>query len=281
MGHIVKLVVSDVRLLSLIDQRMMLYIDRLKLEPGFLYGLVGTNLSGRSALLRFIGGGSLSTSKDSQGGCQLLVWSDCEESTVLDVTRDSLYIGPTPRDSMSTLTATVEEELALHKKSGSKTSDEGRGDYDELIADFQLNECMLQNPLALSGGQTSALAFLCALEMRRPILCIDETLAHLDVDLRPRAWEALRDFAHQNSIVLVADNQYDLMAEYADRAIVLRRNCVASVTSLDAAFNDIAVQKQKTIPTVAQLASRIWPDRCNLPTKYQQLLRMIREALRQ
>jgi hypothetical protein len=71
------------------------------------------------------------------------------------------------------------------------------------------------------------------------------------------------------------------MAEYADRAIVLRRNCVASVTSLDAAFNDIAVQKQKTIPTVAQLASRIWPDRCNLPTKYQQLLRMIREALRQ
>jgi energy-coupling factor transporter ATP-binding protein EcfA2 len=137
---------------------------------------------------------------------------------------------------------------------------------------------MQQNPLSLSGGQTAALALVCAIEMRRPILCVDETLAHLDVISRPRAWAALREFAHSGRIVIVSDNQYDLMAEYVDMCVLMEGARVQSVLPPDDAFCHPVAKQHGTVPTVTDVGGHLWPERNDPPISFQRLLELLAGA---
>lgn len=280
MGHIDGLRIENVRLVSSLDQMLLLLVDRLDLRAGLVHGLVGSNLSGRSALLRFIGGGSVAAAVPSGRERATVSWSDAASPAALNTSRHCVYLGPIAYDSLSTLTSTVEEELVLHRDAAFEgPAVQASTEADFLIAAFGLDKCMSQNPMSLSGGQAAALSLVCALEMRRPVLCVDEVLAHLDINLRPYAWGALRQFARTGTIVLVADNQYDLMAEFADLAIILRKNRVDSVTQMRAAFTELDFRDQGIVPPATRLALEVWPGAIDAPITYDSLLGRVRRAV--
>lgn len=280
MAHLVKLIVSRVKLFSPIGQSLLLSIDRLEFEAGLIYGLVGKNLSGRSSLLRLLGGGFLPQSDKSQSGRKELLWSHSGEITELDPSRHSVYLGPNPSDSLSTLASTIQDEIALHCHAGKTNPLITDGKCRLNLADcLRLDQCLHQNPMELSGGQTAALTLACAIELDRPVLCIDETLSHLDVDLSPKAWGFLKEFASQGRIVLIADNKYDFMAEYVDRVILLKQMQVEGLVLPKAAFNIPDVREQDTVPAVTRLAGQIYKDKRSLPIQYKELRQMLFRTL--
>lgn len=271
--------ISDIQLISGTAHDTLLVMDSLQLESGFVYGLVGHNLSGRSAFLRFVGGGLLCLSNESRGNRNLLV--DNHDFAMDEmVEKFAIYLGPSPRDSISTLTLTVAEEIALHHRS----TNDGIcyihvEDTRKLIEQFRLDQCLNQNPMELSEGQTAALAFVCAIKMRRPIICIDEMLSHLDCELRKVAWETLVTFAQNGGIVLIAENNYDFMAEYADQGLLFDNGTIAIMDSLKSVFINPISQKWGTVPNSSRLAVEIWGNLSPLPTKYDELVVLVRQKV--
>jgi len=276
MRRMLGLSISNVEFLSAEDDRVLLSLDSLELAAGSVYGVVAPNLSGRSILLRLLGDAALAGSPRSRIGEKRIAWES--GTSPLGADAPGIYLGPCPQDSVSTLTATVEEELALHRKARYGDIAGPFSANTDLVDALMLSACLKQDPLCLSGGQTAALALLCALEMKRPILCVDETLAHLDVSLRPVAWRAVREFARAGHICLMADNEYDLMAEYADYAIILDGGQVKGIHRVDQAFNSVEAKLRGTIPSVTSLTASICPQLEALPVRYEQMVSLLRAS---
>ncbi len=168
------------------------------------------------------------------------------------------------------------EEIELHRGlclTDSVCASEDERDF--LIRSFNLQNVLGQNPITLSGGQAAALVTVCALLMKRPILCVDETFAHLDVELRPKAWDCCRNLARAGGVVFVADNHLDLMAEWADRVITMNDTRIEAVDSPRAVFNRHELTRRKTIPTPVRLATAMLLGIQELPTLYSELRRIL------
>jgi energy-coupling factor transport system ATP-binding protein len=280
MDRLVRLTQANVRLLCAQDGLPLLTIDRLVFDGGLLYGLAGPNLSGRSAFLRYTGGGFLVRSINSELGNCTVELSLHAQPERLDPSLHSVYLGPNPFDSLSSLTTTVIEEIELHRSLCSADSlCTSEDEYNLLIKSFHLQDILGQNPITLSGGQAAALAIVCALLMKRPIICVDEIFAHLDVELRPKAWEYCRSYAKTGGMVFVADNHLDLMAEWADRIILMNDGRIDAIDTPKIVFNRHELIHRKTIPTPTRLASTMLPGIQELPTLYGELCRILETKL--
>lgn len=248
------------------DAAERLEVRDLALEGGVVYGLIGGNLSGRSAFLRLLGGGDLSVEPATMKGQIVLSGHSNSEPSGLDPTQHSVYLGPSAPDSLSSLMPTVGEEISLHEHVGEGQPIEFS--VGEYVGSFGLDRHLEDHPMQLSGGETAGLVVLCALAMRRPILCIDETLAFLDPGLKKLAWQILRKFAAKGAVVAVADNHYDMMAESADQVILMSDKKVVGISLPHQAFNCRNILQAQTIPAVTRLASSIWPGSEELPITY-------------
>lgn len=77
-------------------------------------------------------------------------------------------------------------------------------------------------PLALSGGQQQRLAIASVLAMKPRILVMDEPTSNLDPQGKQEIFEIAARLNRENGMtVIMAEHEVEVMAEYADRVIVL------------------------------------------------------------
>lgn len=259
MDPLTSLVLSKTTLLDPLSKNPILKTQGIDLHPGHLYGVVGTNLSGRSAFLRYLGGGHLPVHHESQSPSPFMNVG-LNTRVKLQTKLHSAYLGPSPYDSISSLTSTVDEEFRLHRQGWD--SDEHidvRDRLDEWIKVFNLSSLLSRDPLKLSGGQTASVALLSSLMLGRVLLCIDDALSQLDAPKRASAWELLKAYAQAGGIVLVADNHYDLMAKKADYLVLIKENEIEAKTiGVMQGFGRPDVVSQKTVPQRLPRSNFAW-----------------------
>lgn len=79
-----------------------------------------------------------------------------------------------------------------------------------------------RSPMALSGGQQQRLAVAATLVMRPSILFLDEPTSNLDPLGKEEVFEIARRLNVEEGLtVIVAEHEVEVLAEYADRIIVL------------------------------------------------------------
>ncbi|MFX1562195.1 MAG: ATP-binding cassette domain-containing protein [Promethearchaeota archaeon] len=270
------LTAGNVRLVNSLNGKVILDIQKATFNSGMLYGVVGKNLSGRSALLRLFGGGYLPGFLRMDSGYLTVRMDNYEKPLPLKTNKHSAYIGPNPFDSLSALSCTVQEELDLHEKMSVTLSElKTREDVAKLIRRFRLDSILKRNPMQVSGGQAAAVALVSSALINRSILCVDEILAHLDIELKPIAWKLLRRLAGHGRMVFVADNQYDLMAGYADKIISLADGHIHDTGDPRNIFNNSVVVSGLTIPTSGRLALDLGASTARLPIVYTELCRFV------
>jgi energy-coupling factor transport system ATP-binding protein len=125
-----------------------------------------------------------------------------------------------PEFQMSQLT--VAEEVALGLENTGADHDEMRQAIPAALELVGLAGMEDRSPLGLSGGQQQRLALAAVLAMRPRVLVLDEPTSNLD----PIGKQAVFDIAgrlnrEQGMTVLVAEHEVEVMAEYADRIVVL------------------------------------------------------------
>ncbi|WP_374761000.1 ABC transporter ATP-binding protein [Microbacterium sp. zg.B185] len=116
---------------------------------------------------------------------------------------------------------TVFDEIAHGLRLRHLPEDEVRIRTDALLARFGLTAKAQTHPFLLSGGQKRRLSVGTALVAGAPVLALDEPTFGQD---RARADELLgllRELNHDGTTILVVTHDMQLVAEYADRMIVL------------------------------------------------------------
>ena len=82
----------------------------------------------------------------------------------------------------------------------------------------------------LSGGQQQQLAIARALVMKPKFLLLDESLSNLDYPTRKIFFNMLKDISRNDTGVLLASHDLDMVERYADQVLLIKNNTLQRLT---------------------------------------------------
>ncbi|MFF0311766.1 energy-coupling factor ABC transporter ATP-binding protein [Streptosporangium sp. NPDC004379] len=194
----------------------------LKLERGQLYGVVGVNGSGKSTLCGLLRGiipyfhqGRLEGKVEILGK-DLSDWNSTELATAIGCVFDN------PFTQISGIKDTVFEEIAF----GLENLGISRSDMLDRVTSvgeqMGITALFRKNPNELSGGQRQKVAFASIIAMDPDVLVIDEPTSQLDPQSSHAVFEIIADLKARGKSVVLVEHKMDLMAQFADRLVVMR-----------------------------------------------------------
>lgn len=182
-----------------------------KVVQGEFHSVLGASGSGKTTLLRLIAG-----LEQPQSGS---VWLSSKDATHQPAHRRGLaFVGQSA--------ATYEHLSVLEnlKFAEQLSGDVNSGLRNELVGQFGLGSTLAQKPSELSCGQLQRLAIVRALLTQRPLLLMDEPLAHLQESLRGPIRRLLRDWQQARKLTCIYVTHDSLEAcEISDRLSVIGR----------------------------------------------------------
>jgi energy-coupling factor transport system ATP-binding protein len=197
----------------------------LQLRRGEVVALMGRNGAGKSTLLSVLAGlrrprtGSLAA-----GGT----------------------IGLVPHEPADLLwSSTVADECAAADREAAAEA----GTTQRLLARFAPDVPADAHPRDLSEGQRLSLAVAVILAAHRDVLLLDEPTRGLDYATKARLVTVLRDLADTGHALMVATHDVELVAELADRVVVLADGDVVA----DGPTADVIVSSPVFAPQVAKV----------------------------
>lgn len=123
-----------------------------------------------------------------------------------------------------------------------------------------------RSPFEISGGQQQRLAMASALSMKPQILVLDEPTSNLDPIGKEEVFTVTRKINQEEGLtVIIAEHEVEVIAEYADKVILLEHGRITEVGSPDELFPkivDIQSNVGVRIPQITDFASRI-PEKFN------------------
>lgn len=120
-----------------------------------------------------------------------------------------------------------------------------------------------RSPFEISGGQQQRLAMASALSMKPQILVLDEPTSNLDPIGKEEVFTVTRRINQEEGLtVIIAEHEVEVIAEYADKVILLEEGKITQVGSPEEIFpNIVNIQSDVgvRIPQITDFASRV-PD---------------------
>lgn len=120
-----------------------------------------------------------------------------------------------------------------------------------------------RSPMGLSGGQQQRLAIAATLAMRPQILFMDEPTSNLDPLGKEEVFEIARRLNRDEGMtVIVAEHEVEVLAEYADRIIVLHEGKIAIQGTPAEVFSQVAAMAELglRVPQVTEFARSLAGD---------------------
>jgi putative ABC transport system ATP-binding protein len=227
----------------------------LRIEGGRSVAVVGPSGSGKSSLLRMIGGlDEPSAGHVRIAGVDLVELSPRARRRMRAALLSHVY--QRPSDNLL-------GHLDVHQQVQRVATRRGaaRSDVDELLERLGLADRRRHLPNELSGGEQQRLAFARGAIGRPAVIIADEPTAELDSASADRVLDVIGDLARDGITVLVATHDERVMAR-CDRLVLLRDGAVASVT--DAAGELAVIDGAGRLQLPAELREHFPDDRARL-----------------
>lgn len=236
----------------------------LDISNGEFVGLMGAAGSGKSTLLALLSG-FLRPDEGSVFVDGINIHRKAPKGTVLPV-RPALL----PQNAGCQLFETSlkrEVNFSLRDSGLSKAEREERVLHWLDKLGFAGEEICSGSPLCLSTGEKQRLAIASAMVKETPVLLLDEPLVYLDSEERERVMDLVCQLNHSGVTVILATNDADILAEYAERVIVLERGKIAKDGGTKAVFTDYfeLMRHGIPVPNVKQAAQRLRERDVNMP----------------
>lgn len=136
----------------------------------------------------------------------------------------------------------------------------GRHDRtDELLQMFRLEEIQDKDGRLLSGGQMRRASLAIGIALEPKVILLDEPTANLDIATRKEIIKTLEEMKSVMETAIIATHDMQLVAEWADRIIVLSNGRVLADGSRDEIFENERVCKLAGIepPAIFKMAKMI------------------------
>lgn len=251
-----------------IDGFVVLNAIEFEVQRGELHALLGPSGSGKSSLLRLIAG----LASPTRGSIELM---GVDATRTAPHLRNIAYVNQTATtyDHLS-----VADNLRLAYSLAPPASRTAHDAIEHpLVNAFELENLLTQRAGELSGGQRQRLAILRALLTARPVLLLDEPLAHLQESLKRPLHALLQSWIREKSItcILVTHDSQEAF-EFSDRISILDQgNVLQSGTPLELfarpRYRTVAERFDRpsiqwfTLPPTLGMRPRQWiPGMCSL-----------------
>ncbi|NJL22220.1 MAG: ABC transporter ATP-binding protein [Leptolyngbyaceae cyanobacterium SM1_3_5] len=223
------------------------------LPSGEILGLLGPSGCGKTTLLRLIAG----FEQPQSGQIQLA------DRIVADPTRslppEQRSIGMVFQDFALFPHLTVAENIAFGLKAGDRS--QVAAAVQSALALIHLDSKANAYPHELSGGQQQRVALARAIAPRPKLLLLDEPLSNLDVQVRLRLRQEIRDIlkATHTTAVFVTHDQEEALA-LCDRVAVMQNGQIAQIDTPEQIYREPATRFVAEFVTQANFLPARWQN---------------------
>jgi energy-coupling factor transporter ATP-binding protein EcfA2 len=233
----------------------------LLIRRGELVAFIGRNGSGKTTLVKHFNGSLRPARRDPVS--RVLVYDaggrayDTRATPMHILARIVGYVFQNP--DRQTFMDTVWAELSFGLRNIGLPPDEAAIRIDQMLSRVALKGTESRNPFRLSRGQRQRVALAAILVMEPDILIVDEPTTGQDRREARHILDILKDYQRSGRTVLVVTHDMALVAEYADRVIVMRDGRPVADGPPQAVFanSDLLRTSNITAPQVTELSLRL------------------------
>ncbi len=207
----------------------------LSLYKGEKIALIGSNGAGKSTMMKLMTG----LVKPNKGEI-FLKGIPVHETKPEHLSKYVSMVYQNPEDMFikDSIEADIAYAMQVRSVDGWKEKTEG------LLERFRLKELKNRDGRLLSGGQMRRASLAIGIVLGPEILLLDEPTANLDIATRKEIMKTLKDMEDVTDTVLIATHDMQLVAEWAERIIVLYQGKVVADGSRNEIFgNQEVVEK--------------------------------------
>jgi ABC-2 type transport system ATP-binding protein len=191
----------------------------LQVEPGTIFGLVGSNGAGKSTLIKIL----IGSSKPDSGSARVLGLDPLKEPFKLRQQIGYMPQAPALYDDLPARSNIVFFGAAHKIPNLNKR-------VDEVLEFTQLTHRQKDPAYGFSGGMKQRLSLACAIVHQPKLLLLDEPTAGVDPKLRESFWRHFRELAGQGSSLLISTHMMD-EALLCDKLVIMREGEILACDS--------------------------------------------------
>lgn len=230
----------------------------LYVKQGEFVGIIGKNGSGKTTLCNIIRG----IIPDFVQG-EITGSISIDNKNINDIERGEMaelvgFVFQNPFSQISGIKKTVFEEIAYGLENLGVPREEIRQRVTEAIKLLKIEDLQDKNPNELSGGQSQRVAIASIIVMNPKVLIFDEPTSQLDPLGTEEIFDILKLLKSQNKTIILVEHKIDLIAEYADRVVVMDDGeIIFNGETHEVLSNDKIEQHNVSMPIVSKLAYKL------------------------
>ena len=230
----------------------------LYVKQGEFVGIIGKNGSGKTTLCNIIRGIIPDFVQGTITGSISI-----DNKNINDIERGEMaelvgFVFQNPFSQISGIKKTVFEEIAYGLENLGVPREEIRQRVTDVIKLLKIEDLQDKNPNELSGGQSQRVAIASIIVMNPKVLIFDEPTSQLDPLGTEEIFDILKLLKAQNKTIILVEHKIDLIAEYADRVVVMDDGeIIFNGETHEVLSNDKIEQHNVSMPIVSKLAYKL------------------------
>ena len=230
----------------------------LYVKQGEFVGIIGKNGSGKTTLCNIIRGIIPDFVQGEIKGDIII-----DNKNINDIERGEMaelvgFVFQNPFSQISGIKKTVFEEIAYGLENLGVPREEIRQRVTDVIKLLKIEDLQDKKPNELSGGQSQRVAIASIIVMNPKVLIFDEPTSQLDPLGTEEIFDILKLLKSQNKTIILVEHKIDLIAEYADRVVVMDDGkIIFNGETHEVLSNDKIEQHNVSMPIVSKLAYKL------------------------
>lgn len=230
----------------------------LHVQQGEFVGIIGKNGSGKTTLCNIIRGIIPDFVQGEITGDIII-----DNKNIDDIERGEMaelvgFVFQNPFSQISGIKKTVFEEIAYGLENLGVPREEIRQRVTDVIKLLKIEDLQDKNPNELSGGQSQRVAIASIIVMNPKVLIFDEPTSQLDPLGTEEIFDILKLLKSQNKTIILVEHKIDLIAEYADRVVVMDDGkIIFNDETHEVLSNDKIEEHNVSMPIVSKLAYKM------------------------
>ena len=254
----------------------------LHVREGEFIGVIGKNGAGKTTLCNIIRGIIPDFIQGEISGDILI-----DSKNINHIERGEMaelvgFVFQNPFSQISGIKKTVFEEIAYGLENLGVEREEMKRRVKDVIELLKIDDLQDKNPLELSGGQSQRVAIASIIVMNPKILIFDEPTSQLDPLGTEEIFDILKLLKSQNKTIILVEHKIDLIAEYADRVVVMDEGEIVFDGETHEVLSNKKIEDHNvSMPIVSKLAYSLNEERAgffkNIPITLEECKRELED----
>lgn len=217
---------------------------------GDLVALVGNNGAGKSSLMRLITGVT-----KPESGYVTVKGTDTAKTLPEQLANTVTYIYQNPEEMF--IEDSIRKDIEFFLKA--RRVDGYQQKVDEIMESFGLTDLQHRDGRLLSGGQQRRASLAIGVAMNPSVILLDEPTANLDIATRKDITKLLLGLDRHVETVIIATHDMQLVAEWANRVIVMHQGDIVRDGTKESVFSDVDLLELAGLnaPQIMELSRRL------------------------